>query len=238
MNKIDEQPDKGSHSPGEVVKISSRVAPSVPRSRPIASEAAAIPSMDLRFEQDSLQVVTSKTASRRVWLRRGVAVASPVVASLVSAPVYAAGACVMATGLGSIPTFQSRNPGAQGLVCTSQGPNFWLANFPGSWPTSPSPDTTVAKFTDIFGPAAGPESAVGNGKLNEVLGGSFSDLAKYSIAAYLNARTGTAAGFPLTAAQAVAVYQSYRPVGAAVQPPLVATWTELDTVAWLKILMS
>ena len=242
MNKFDEQPDKGSHSPGEDVKTSSRVAPSVPRSRPIASEAAAVASMDLRFEQDSLQVVTSKTASRRVWLRRGVAVASPVVASLVSAPVYAAGACVMATGLGSIPTFKSRNPGAQGLVCTSQGPNYFHTNFLtiGVWPTS-SPNTTTQSFRFIFNVGNVETGLTGSRTLDEVLGnvgGSYSDLAKYSIAAYLNVRKGTA-NFPFTSIQQVFdVYKSYH--GGPFSALLVSNpkWIETQTVDWLKILMT
>ena len=235
MNKIDEQPDKGSRSPGEDVKTSSRVAPSVPRSRPIAAEAATVASMDLRFEQDSLQVVTSKTTSRRAWLRRGVAVASPVVASLVSAPVYAAGVCAIPSGMISDNTFKSRHPSA--VVCTIQGLNYWLGSFPSGWPSSPSPNTKVAQFTDVFGlPAVGPEALVGVRKLNEVLGGSFSPLAQYSIAAYLNARTG-AAGFPsaFTPAQAIAVYRSYR--GGSFSTLLVTGWSEDQTVTWLKTLM-
>ena len=232
MNKIDEQPDRGSHTVGGGVDASTQGVPSLPGSQPITVEAAAFRAVDQRSEPDDLlQTVSSKTTSRRVWLRRGVAVASPVVASLVSAPVYAAGACVMATGMGSIPTFNSRNPGAQG-VCTTQGPNYWLANFP-----SLSPTIRNTAFSDIFGPLEAGMVA-GTTKLNDVLSGaSYTLLVKYCIAAYLNARAGTAAGFPLTAAQAIAVYQSYRPV-VAVKPPLVATWTEVDTVAWLKILMS
>lgn len=241
MNKFDEQPDKGSHSPGEDVKTSPRVAPSVPRSRPIDAEVAAVPPMDLRLEQDSLQVVTSKTTSRRVWLRRGVAVASPVVASLVSAPVYAAGACVMATGLGSIPTFRSRNPAVQGLVCTTQGPNYFHSNFAtaGVWPTSPT-DTKTEIFKAVFGVPANVETGItGATTLDQVLGISgISDLAKYSIAAYLNVRKGTA-NFPFSSTQQVFdVYRSYH--GGPFSVLLISNpkWTETQTVDWLKILMT
>ena len=240
MNKIDEQPDKEIHSPGEVLKTSSQVASSAAHSRPFASEAAAVLSMDLYSEQDmSLQVVASKTTSRRAWLRRGVAVASPVVASLVSAPVYGAGCLTLTPSSFASATFASHHPGV--TFCAFLGPNSWFNNL-GAWPagttTGSGIATTAVKFKDAFLVNPGVESGItGNTTLNEVLGGTFSNLAKYSIAAYLNAKKGTL-NFPLTADQAIAVYKSYKPVVVAVKPPpLVATWTQTDTETWLQKLM-
>ena len=233
MNNIDKQLDKGSHSLGEVVETSSLIVPG-PHSRPIASEAATVRSMDPCLEQEtSLQVVSSKTTSRRAWLRRGVAVASPVVATLASAPVYGAGCLALnPSGFVSASTFASRHPGE--MVCAFPGPNYWLGNLR-AWPGS-SPDTTKAKFVDVIGPAFGVDAAITSGtKLDAVLGGNFSLLAKYCIAAYLNARSGTS-GFPLTALQAGEVYKSYR--GGPVSTLLVTGWTETQTVAWLQILMT
>lgn len=239
MNKIDEQPNRGSHTVGGGVDASTQGVPSLPGSQPITVEAVAFRAVDQRSEPDDLlQTVSSKTTSRRAWLRRGVAAASPVVASLVSAPVYAAGACVLPSGFGSIATLKSRHPDA--MVCTTQGPNFWVNNL-GAWPA----DTTIVnvngnartavKLKDAFRVGPKVEPGLIDPTLNEVLlRGSL--LAKYSVAAYLNAKKGTL-NFPLTADQAIAVYKSYRP-GVAVNPPLVVTWTEAETVTWLKILMS
>ena len=232
MNKIDKQLDKGSPSLGEVVETSSPIVPG-PHSRPIASEAATVRSMGPRLEQEtSLQVVSSKTTSRRAWLRRGVAVASPVVATLASAPVY--GACVNLnpSGFVSASTFASRHPGE--TVCAFLGPNFWIKD------PSVMLGGAMAKvtFQSVFGKKveAAIVSAKSNPTLFEVLNGKYSDLAKDSIAAYLNASKPTA-DFPLNAQQAVDVYTSYY-FGPVKTPPLVQGWTELDTVNWLAMLMS
>ena len=180
-------------------------------------------------------LIPSKTSSRRAWLRRGVAIASPVVVSLVSAPVHAGNLCLLHSGFISTATFNSRHPG--GLVCTTQGPSVWHANFPTTkfWPVA----AKKATFTSTFGVSAGVETGiVVSTTLDDVLGnvgGSYSQLAKYCIAAYLNALKG-GSGIPLSTSEAVAVYKSYHPGPVAV--PLVSTWTQANTVTWLQSLMS
>ena len=231
MNKIDEQPDRGSHTVGGGVDASTQGAPSLPGSQAISVEAAAFRAVDPRLEQaTSLQVVSSKTTSRRAWLRRGVAVASPVVASLVSAPVYGACLNLNPSGFVSANTFASRHPGE--MVCAFLGPNFWIKS-PTSWP---GVDTANVKFQKLFGKNV--EPAINNDALTliDVLRGTtYSDLAKYSIAAYLNASKPTP-DFPLTTQGAVDVYNSYYP-GPLKTPPLVAGWTQDQTVSWLAMLM-
>ena len=239
MKKIDEQPDRGSHTVGGGVDASAQGAPSLPGSQAITVETAAFPSMELRSEHEtSLQGVASKTTSRRAWLRRGVAVASPVVASLVSAPVYGAD-CLMlnASGFVSGPTFASRHPG-QTHCPPLPGPNFFHANVltSGVWPTN----TTTEIFKTVFGVPVNVEIGITDTTtLDQVLGnfgGSYSDLAKYSIAAYLNVRKGTA-NFPFSSTQQVFdVYKSYR--GGPFSTLLVTGWTEAQTVDWLRILMT
>ena len=225
MNKIDEQSDRLVHTPRTVADASSHSAE--------ASKEDSRPAADISYSPVS---TNSRVASRRVWLRRGVATASPVVASLVSAPVYAAGVCLNATGMGSIATFNSRHPNGAG-VCTTQGPNYFNANFAiaGVWPTG----TTTEKFKTVFGVSAGVEPGItGATTLKDVLGGgSFSELAKYTIAAYLNVQKTTTPNFPFTTVQQVFdVYKSYH--GGSFSPLLVSTWSEAQTVAWLKILMT
>ena len=228
MNKIDEQPDRASHASEVGIAATSPVSASFP----IISETSPLPAMamDLRSEgNSSFPTVASRTASRRAWLRRGVAVASPVVVSLVSGPVYAAEGCILPSGFISQITFDSRHPG--GTVCMSMSITT-LSNNLGSWPVNPPPNTKTALFSTIFGgsPEAGMVPATST--LKDVLK-SGSPLARYSIAAYLNARI--TPGFPLTPDQAVAIYKSYR--GGGFSTLLVSGWLEGQTVLWLQMLI-
>lgn len=235
MNKIDQQPDRESHAVGGGVDALAQGAPSLPGSQAITVENAALPSMELRSEHGTaLQGVSSKTTSRRAWLRRGVAVASPVVASLVSAPVYGACLNLNPSGFVSQNTFDSRHPGQ--TVCAFLGPNFWIK------------DSRVRTggvfekntFEKVFGTDV--EAAISSAKpkptLYDVLSGgmTYTDLAKYSIAAYLNASVNTA-NFPISAPQAKEIYHSYYP-GPVKTPPLVAGWNVKQTESWLAMLMS
>ena len=194
-----------------------------------------LPEQDASLSSETVVTATSNAAtSRRAWMRRGAIAVSPVVVSLVSAPVQAAGVCVLPSGYISATTFASRHPGA--VVCVTSGPNFWQANFAtaGAWPAG----TTTAKFKDAFSVSPGVESGITGGTtLKEVLDGSFSLLAKYTIAAYLNALKGTP-GFPaaITAAAAVSIYKSDH--GGPFSTLLVTGWTEAQTVAWLQVLMT
>lgn len=225
MNKIDEQPDRASHAPEVGAVASSPVAASLP----IISETSPLPAMDLRSEDDSSSpVVASRITSRRAWLRRGVAVASPVVVSLVSGPVYAADGCILPSGFISLNTFNSRHPG--GVVCMSLSITFLSSNV-SSW----QPKTLqTAPFSAIFGGT--PEAGMVPGKTTivEVLKRG-SDLSRYTIAAYLNALMPTSSGFPLKADDAIAIYKSYR--GGGFSPLLVRGWSEGQTVSWLKMLI-
>lgn len=168
--------------------------------------------------------------TRRAWLTRSALVATPVVASLASAPVHAAtGVCVLPSGFISATTFLSRHPGA--VVCTSNGPTYWLNN-PGAWPAS-TPTTTV--FSVAFPGALEGSMVAGTTTLLNVLAGPFSNFVKYIIAALLNARNATS-GFPLTDTQVIAVWNRFRNGGSpGLVPP---SWTEGDAVAWLATLMN
>ena len=172
--------------------------------------------------------------------------ASPVVLTMVSAPVFAGGGpngvpglCLMPSGFISQNTFLSRHPGA--VACTDRGPNFFITNYPGIFPSTPAPDTLTEPFRSslLFGSAgSGPDAALLTPTitLQGVLGnGGVSEFTKYCIAAYLNARIGTS-NFPINAAQAIAVWRHFRAGGSASFIP--AAWTEATALAWLKILMS
>ena len=167
--------------------------------------------------------------ARRAWLARGAAIATPVIASLASAPVHAAGVCVLPSGFISSTTFRSRHPNAP--RCTSNGPTYWVGSFPGAWPMS-APDTTTALFSAIFGGTL--ESGMAGLTLKQVLDGSFTAFAKYVVAAYLNARNGTA-GFPLSDSQAVSVWGHFR--GGPTTSLIPMSWTESTALDWLSTLM-
>ena len=159
--------------------------------------------------------------ARRAWLARGAVMATPVIASLASAPVHAAGVCVLPSGFISAATFLSRHPGA--LLCTNKGPTFWR--------DSPS-TTTNAIFSTVFGGTL--ESGMTGLTLKQVLAGTFSNFAKYCVAAYLNALDSTA-GFPLSASQAVSVWSHFR--GGPPTSLIPSGWTEATALAWLGTLM-
>lgn len=177
-------------------------------------------------------VGSSNTPSRRAWLRRGVAVATPVIVSLASAPVYAAtNVCVLPSGFMSVTTFASRHPGA--MVCVTSGPSYWQRQANSSWPNGGA-TTATKKFKDVFAETEG----IGNKTLREVLDGSLgSELARYCIAAYLNALNATN-NFPtqLTPTEVIKIYQSFHGGGAS--SLLIAGWSQTETVTWLKTLMS
>ncbi len=169
-------------------------------------------------------------AGRRAWLRKGAMAASPVLFSLASAPVHAAGVCVLPSGFISVATFNSRHPGA--MICVdNRGPNFWNANFPGIWPIS-APNTQTSLFSSVF--FGTPEASTSGLTIKAVLGsGSFTTFTKYCIAGYLNARVGTL-GFPLSDIQMVNVWGHFR---GGSTPLIPASWTEADAVTWLISLM-
>lgn len=232
MNKTNDRLGGKSYALGKEVEVSpeAKSLGLVDQSRLVTALFVDVKEKSLGHD-DSLEAIVSKNTSRRAWLGRGVAVVSPVVASLVSAPVYAADACLMPSAFASA-TFASHHPGGSAVICTTQGPNYWVANF-SSWPT----DAKTMKFADLFvGSALQAGFTTVPLTLKNVLdGNTYSQLSKYCIAAYLNARTGVAR-FPLSAKQAVDIYMSYH--GGSFSPVLVKGWTELQTLAWLKLLMS
>ena len=171
-------------------------------------------------------------SSRRDWLRRGAIAATPVVASLASAPVHAAiGDCVLPSGFISAATFASRHPGA--TPCVNSGPNFWLG--------SGDAAKAVLFLTAFSGVATKAEAGIPDltgFTLGGMLPGSSgaSEFAKYSVAAYLNAVTG-ASGFPpsITTALVVALYKSFR--GGPTSAEATTLGSEANALLWLKTLM-
>jgi hypothetical protein len=108
------------------------------------------------------------------------------------------------------------------------GPSYWVSAGT-SWPAS-CPRTTT--FVTIFTTPAG--TIVATTTLDAVLAGS-DNFAKYIVAAFLNATSGTA-GFPLTTTQVVDIWKSFYP-GSVKSTLLVGSWTSDDTLTWLKSLM-
>lgn len=176
-------------------------------------------------------------ASRRQLLK-AVGAGSPVVLTLVSVPVQAT-QCVMPSGYISATTFASRHPG--GTVCTTNGPNFFNANGTATyWPTS-SPNTQSLQFSDatLFG--SNPEGAASShltDTMKQVLGSGYASVfTKYCIAAYLNARIGTA-NFPLTPTQALDLWKYFKG-GTIARPSWVPTaWDIGIALTWLQTQMN
>ncbi|WIT13746.1 hypothetical protein PFX98_09025 [Paucibacter sediminis] len=169
---------------------------------------------------------TLASARRRRLIKLGAV--SPVVLTAVSRPVHAVtGTCVNPSGFISVPTFNSRHPGA--LVCTSQGPTYWNGVASANKSLSPYKDM----FRNVFG-------GTSNAKLYDVLA-SGSEFDRYCVAAYLNAWSG-AAGFPITANQARAVWGTIMgvplPSGLTAYPTASLGWDQAMTLIWLQSLMS
>lgn len=185
-------------------------------------------------DQAALPGDSPRNAGRRAWLRKGVVAASPVLVSLASAPVHAAGVCVLPSGFISTATFNSRHPG--GTPClVGLGPNYWNnpSNF-SVWPTAPAPNTQTSLFSDIFFGSL--ESGMAGLTVKQVLNGPFTPFAKYCIAGYLNARTNPLS-FPLTDIQMVAIWHHYH---GGISPLIPLNWGNTDLslpTAWLQTLM-
>lgn len=174
-------------------------------------------------------------------LLRGAAAATPVLATVVSTPVHAldpGGMCLNPSGFISQTTFSSRNPGAV-TTCVSTGPSFYQSQLSSSSRTSRNMFPNAlrdAKFVDIF-LAIGSEAAINpNDKIRDVLSSpSSSALAKFCIAAYLNANAG-APGFPVTKTQAVDIWGHFR--RGVTAPFIPSYWGETThAIPWFQTLM-
>ena len=124
-------------------------------------------------------------AARRRLLQGGLAV-GPVLMTLVSRPVLAvapAGQCTTPSGFVSA----NASTAGRGVICTGHTPDFWKANAtPAAWPQGFPPTRT---FDSIFDHDATHYPA--NTSLLDILNlaptPSFDDLARYIVAALLNA---------------------------------------------------
>ena len=177
---------------------------------------------------DARQSAT-KNASRRDWLRRGVVVASPVVASLVSTPVFA-GTCILPSGFVSANTFSSRHPNNPPIcAAAARGPTYWIGLGAAFWPASAPKNT--AKFS-VFSP-----SDTTTTLFSKLSGGT--ELTRLSVAAYLTSLKQNSSlpptGFPatLTPAMFLSVWQSFNGLGV----PVTGLAKEADAIAWLKTLV-
>ncbi len=186
--------------------------------------------------------MTSAANSRRLLLKGlgGLGAASPIILSVASGPVYSRGAgeCLTPSGFISQNTFLSRHPGV--APCSDRGPTFYASLTASQYPSSPPPNLQTVPFVDaaLFGTAgSGGDGGVITASMllvNVLQNGSVSAFTKYAIAGYLNART--ISGFPMTPAQAIAVWQRFRAGGASLFIP--ASWSEATALAWLQSLMA
>ena len=179
----------------------------------------------------------SAAPTRRLLLRRGLGVATPVVLTLASLPSHAAAACINPSGFISRATFNSRHPG--GVVCTTNGPTHFAGLADTSWPTSGGQSAAGLTFMAVFNSI--PPGGTGSTTLKVVLNGSYGNFAKYCVALYANALS-PPTGFLTTVAQARALWGTVSrltlPAGTSSfpQPPL--DWTEPTALDWLATVMS
>ena len=112
---------------------------------------------------------------RRRLLQAGIS-AAPVIMTVASRPVLAAGNCQSPSG------FVSGNASNQGTtVCTGRTPAYWAGQ--STWPTGdPNLDPNVTKVQDVF------RGSSDVSLLKAVLGGGSADVKAQIVAAYLNIR--------------------------------------------------
>jgi hypothetical protein len=189
----------------------------------------------------STSTPSAAQTSRRAWLRKGAAVATPVVASLASSPVYAGKLCVRPSGFLSANTFASRNT-AGGTCYTNKGPTYWGSCLNTSWPKALDGITNLSgvTFCSIFGTAGLPAGITTTSTMMDVVKGTHA-LGKYCVALYANVRAGVATANPyaMTEAEVVGVWTTFRTgtKSAMFAGTDLAKWTELDAVTWLTKLM-
>ena len=178
----------------------------------------------------------SAAPTRRLLLRRGLGVATPVVLTLASLPSHAADACINPSGFISRATFNSRHPG--GVVCTTNGPTYFSSLGDVAWPTSGGISAATQRFAAVFNaiPPGGNRSTT----LKAVLTGS-STYAKYCVAAYANALS-PPVGYPMSVNQARALWVTIKggvpPASTSPFPQASLGWDETKTLDWLSTVMN
>ena len=183
----------------------------------------------------------SAAPTRRLLLRRGLGVATPVVLTLASLPSHAAAACINPSGFISRATFNSRHPG--GVVCTTNGPTYFAGLADASWPTSGGLSAAGLTFSAVFNslPTGGTGPSNSAITLKQVLTGSYGNFAKYCVALYANALS-PPTGFLTTVDQARALWGtvsgSTLPSGTSSFPQPSLGWSEATALEWLATVMS
>ena len=191
---------------------------------------------------------SSSGISRRKLLRAG-AGASPILLTLASGPVAANpfannGTCTLASSFVSVATFQSRNPGATSLKCSSQNADFWRAQavavVPPAVPPVAALGVTVASLlgstsssystltvNDAFLLSAGVQTTDEIGVLQHLM----------ALALNLNAGYLTpGAGFDLAYIQSIWInYKAhgnrYQKAGSEID------WSSAEIIAWARLLL-
>jgi hypothetical protein len=175
-----------------------------------------------------------RSPGRRRLLQAGVS-AAPIVMTVASRPVLAAG-CDSPSGFTSL---NQSHPGPG--TCTGKGPVAWKTAGKDNWP---APLNADPKFKDVqgFGSTAPSGSSFDpNKKLSQVLANTDNTaawvLARYIIAAYLNALSGAYGTSTLLSTATVANIWSEYSNNLSYSPRAGATWNYLEIVAYLKSTM-
>jgi hypothetical protein len=157
----------------------------------------------------------------------------PVVLTLVSRPVIAGGspgACTSASAYGSI---NASRPGGT-PICSGRTPGYWKNYGKHPWPAPyEASGSSPSKFDDVFG------SGYPNKTLLDVLeqgGGGKNAVARYIVAALLNAANSLTPPTVLDASKVKLIWQDFVNDGV-YSPTAGVTWNASDLVDWLKTTM-
>lgn len=183
--------------------------------------------MSARTDHDDSSALARKGGAADALARRrlllGGARAAPVLMTLVSGPVSAS-LCTTGSIWGSM-----RPSGKQATTsCAGRSPDAWNAIKNKEWPSAAP---ASALFKDVFSPALNP----GDVTLNKVVdpSKSFDTVARYVVAAYVNAAAALTPPEILNGAKAKEIWTSYKTKGF-YEPTAGVRWDSAQIIAWIQ----
>jgi hypothetical protein len=195
----------------------------------------------------------SKGMDRRTLLRAGAA-ATPIIATLYSRPVAAAGmSCTVASSFVSVATFASRNPGATTMQCTTLSASDWHLNAKALSGVAPADRPAWANLTvsGYLGRASSAFSGL-DSMTNESyqiwqvmgLGAQVATTGELGVVQHILAMclsidyggAAVAAGGGVNTPYLKQVWQNYKSNGRYKLPASNLDWSEGELIGWLRML--
>jgi len=195
----------------------------------------------------------SKGIDRRSLLRAGAA-ATPIIATLYSRPVAAAGmSCTVASSFVSVATFASRNPGAATMQCSSLSASDWYLRAKEVSGLAPAarPAWATQRVKTYLGRATSTFSGVSSKSPDQYqvwevmgLGGQVATAGELGVVQHVlamclsidNGGAAVTAGGGVNTPYLKQVWQNYKSNGRYKLPASNLDWSEGELIGWLRML--